>query len=310
MNWQVGEPTDEVDLDVLLSGTIAWPGADRVRAIFAAARGTCSRQFVVGLGDELVGYGHCLTAPLSDGGRAGVHVFVAPSARGQGIGCSLWRQLLAVARCAAVAGVQTFADVEDQRSCSIAAAHGLIEGPVRRESILELALLSDAAIEQAVGHVSDAGVSLALFGSGSEDARQRLYEDFLPLFGSTPDGVAGREPPPYETWRSGFTEPWQVLVARRGKTTVGMTMAFARKDLASRVVTFFTGVAAAERGKGIATALKAEHARLMRNAGWEHLSTWNMEGNVAILAANSKLGFVTTTRAVPLTFDFEPQADS
>jgi len=310
MNWQVGEPTDEVDLDVLLSGTIAWPGADRVRAIFAVARGTCSRQLVVGLGDELVGYGHCLTAPLSDGGRAGVHVFVAPSARGQGIGCSLWRQLLAVARSAAVAGVQTFADVEDQRSCSIAAAHGLIEGPVRRESILELALLSDAAIEQAVGHVSDAGVSLALFGSGSEDARQRLYEDFLPLFGSTPDGVAGREPPPYETWRSGFTEPWQVLVARRGKTTVGMTMAFARKDLASRVVTFFTGVAAAERGKGIATALKAEHARLMRNAGWEHLSTWNMEGNVAILAANSKLGFVTTTRAVPLTFDFEPQADS
>jgi GNAT superfamily N-acetyltransferase len=310
MNWQVGEPTDEVDLDVLLSGTIAWPGADRVRAIFAVARGTCSRQLVVGLGDELVGYGHCLTAPLSDGGRAGVHVFVAPSARGQGIGCSLWRQLLAVARCAAVAGVQTFADVEDQRSCSIAAAHGLIEGPVRRESILELALLSDAAIEQAVGHVSDAGVSLALFGSGSEDARQRLYEDFLPLFGSTPDGVAGREPPPYETWRSGFTEPWQVLVARRGKTTVGMTIAFARKDLASRVVTFFTGVAAAERGKGIATALKAEHARLMRNAGWEHLSTWNMEGNVTILAANSKLGFVTTTRAVPLTFDFEPQADS
>jgi hypothetical protein len=213
-------------------------------------------------------------------------------------------------RSAAVAGVQTFADVEDQRSCSIAAAHGLIEGPVRRESILELALLSDAAIEQAVGHVSDAGVSLALFGSGSEDARKRIYEDFLPLFGSTPDGVAGREPPPYETWRSGFTEPWQVLVARRGKTTVGMTMAFARKDLASRVVTFFTGVAAAERGKGIATALKAEHARLMRNAGWEHLSTWNMEGNVAILAANSKLGFVTTTRAVPLTFDFEPQADS
>jgi GNAT superfamily N-acetyltransferase len=310
MNWQVGEPTDEVDLDVLLSGTIAWPGADRVRAIFAVARGTCSRQLVVGLGDELVGYGHCLTAPLSDGGRAGVHVFVAPSARGQGIGCSLWRQLLAVARCAAVAGVQTFADVEDQRSRSIAAAHGLIEGPVRRESILELALLSDAAIEQAVGQVSDAGVSLAVFGSGSEDARQRLYEDFLPLFGSTPDGVAGREPPPYETWRSGFSEPWQVLVARRGKTTVGMTMAFARKDLASRVVTFFTGVAAAERGKGIATALKAEHARLMRNAGWEHLSTWNMEGNVAILAANSKLGFVTTTRAVPLTFDFEPQADS
>jgi hypothetical protein len=33
-----------------------------------------------------------------------------------------------------------------------------------------------------------------------------------------------------------------------------MTMAFARRDLASRVVTFFTGVVANERGKGITTA--------------------------------------------------------
>jgi hypothetical protein len=30
-----------------------------------------------------------------------------------------------------------------------------------------------------------------------------------------------------------------------------------------------------------------------------------MEGNLPILAANSKLGFVTITRAVPLTLDFE-----
>jgi GNAT superfamily N-acetyltransferase len=306
----MSEPADEVDLDVLLSGTIAWPGADRVRALFAAARGSRSRQLVVGLGDELVGYGHCLTTPLSEGGRAGVHVFVAPSARGQGIGCSLWQQLLAVARSAAVAGVQTVADVEDRRSCSIAAGHGLVQGPVRRESVLELALLSDATIERAVRRASDAGVSFMLFDSGNEEAWRQLYEDFLPLHHSTPDGVAGREPPPYETWRSGFSEPWQVLVARRGKTTVGMTMAFAPKDLGSRVVTFFTGVAAAERGKGIATALKAEHARQLRNAGWQRLSTWNMEGNLPILAANSRLGFVPITRAVHLTLDFEPHTAS
>jgi mycothiol synthase len=259
---------------------------------------------VVSLGDELVGYGHCLTAPLSEGGRAGVHIFVAPSARGQGIGSALLQQLLAIARSEGVAGIQTVANVDDRRSCSIAAAHGLIEGPVRRESLLELSLLQEATIEQAVRSISTAGVSLVLFEPGNEEAWRRLYEDFLPLHRSMPDGVAGRGPPRYETWRSGFSQPWQVLVARRGEKAVGMTMAFAREDLPSRVVTFFTGVAAAERGKGIATALKAEHARLLRDAGWQQLSTWNMEVNLPILATNRKLGFITATRAVALTFDF------
>lgn len=304
MNWHLREPTDDVDLDVLMSGTIAWPGATRVRALFAAPRDSTSRQLVVGLGDELVGYGHCLTAPLSEGHRAGVHLFVAPSARGQGIGSALWQQLLAVARGAEVAGLQTVANVDDRRSCSIATAHGLIAGPVRRESLLELSLLPEAMIEHAVRSITTAGVSLVLFEPGNEEAWRRLYEDFLPLHRSMPDGVAGREPPRYETWRSGFSQPWQILVARRGEMAVGITMAFAREDLPSRVVTFFTGVAAAERGKGIATALKAEHARLLRDAGWQHLSTWNMESNLPILAANRKLGFVTVTRAVALTFDF------
>jgi len=51
--------------------------------------------------------------------------------------------------------------------------------------------------------VSDAGVSLVLVGSGREEAWRRLYEGSLPLHGSTPDCLAGREPPHYETWRSG-----------------------------------------------------------------------------------------------------------
>ena len=73
-------------------------------------------------------------------------------------------------------------------------------------------------------------------------------------------------------------------LVRRSDAIVGMTMAFARPDVASRVVTSFTGVIEVERGQGIATALKAEHARRLAGAGWRELTTWNMESNLAILA--------------------------
>jgi GNAT superfamily N-acetyltransferase len=304
MTWFIREVTARDDLDSLLAGTINWPGAERVRAIFAVARDTDSRQLVAEADSKLLAYCHCLTAPVAEGGRAGVHVFVDLSTRGQGVGSRLWQAALGIARGAGLPGVQTAADLDDQRSLSIAVAHDLIRGTVRQESRLDLALVSSEAMHVAITRASEAGVQFVPFDPANEQAWRLLYGDFLPLHHSAPDSVAGREPPRYETWRSGFSEPWQILLARRGGTTVGMTMAFARKDLPSRVVTYFTGVAAGERGQGIATALKAQHACLLKDSGWQELSTWNMESNLPILSANAKLGFVPITRTVALSFDF------
>jgi GNAT superfamily N-acetyltransferase len=82
-------------------------------------------------------------------------------------------------------------------------------------------------------------------------------------------------------------------------------MAFQRLDQASRVVTFFTGVISSERGRGVATALKAEHARRLRDEGWRELSTWNMEENFPILVANARLGFQPILRVQSLLLDFD-----
>jgi GNAT superfamily N-acetyltransferase len=303
VSWLVRAAGPNDDLDGLLAGTLAWPGSDQMRSLFSAPRGGANRQFVAVLDDRLVGYAHCISSPPAEGGRAGVHVWVGPAARGRGIGSALWSSALDAARAAGLPGAHAIADVDDQQSLEIAAAHGATLGARRWESRLDLAALSLPVVETAVGRASAAGVQLVPFTPDNGPWAQ-LYGDFLPLHWATPDGSAGRQPPSCDWLQEKFSQPWQVVLARQGETTIGMTMAFARAASAEKVETFFTGVSAPERGKGVATALKAHHAWLLRKAGWQELYTWNLEGNVPILAANARLGFVQVRGIQELTLDF------
>ena len=297
------EPAD--DLDVLLAGTPTWPGAERVAASFAAATGTPSIQLVAVERAGLVGYAHCLTTPVAEGRRAVGHVWVDRAARGRGIGTALWKQVLEAAEVTGLAGVRVAADLADTRSVAVARHRRACAGAVRRESLLDLTTLRAEVFEAAVARAAAGGVRLVAFAGSDEQAWRDLYELFVPLHDATPDAAGGREPPPLSSLQQGYAQPWQILLARRDDAIAGMTMAFARPDVASRVVTFFTGVVETERGRGIATALKAEHARRLAAAGWRELTTWNMETNLAILATNARLGFVPLTRMQALTYDFE-----
>jgi GNAT superfamily N-acetyltransferase len=148
------------------------------------------------------------------------------------------------------------------------------------------------------------GIELVAFEGGEADAWPGLYETLLPLFADAPDSRAGREPPSYEAVSRQFSESWQILLASRGEEIVGATMAFARSEGRRQVNTFFTGVAGSERGKGVATALKAEHARRLRQDGWLELWTQNLSQNTPILAANDRLGFRVVRGFQELAFDF------
>jgi GNAT superfamily N-acetyltransferase len=305
MTVSIRAVTTDDDLNTLLAGTLSWPGADRIAAAFAAARDTVSGQFVAVGDGRIVGYGHLLTEPVADGGRAGVHLFVAPSHRGRGIGSELWRVVLPPARRSGLPGLRALANVDDELSIAIAEAHGLSRGSVHRESLLDLTSLRMELVEAAVRRAYDEGLDLVVFAPRSERDWEEFYEAFLQLHQATPDSAAGREPPPYETLRGGYADRWQVLLALRGPVIIGITMAFQRLDQASRVVTFFTGVISSERGRGVATALKAEHARRLRDEGWRELSTWNMEENFPILVANARLGFQPILRVQSLLLDFD-----
>lgn len=83
-----------------------------------------------------------------------------------------------------------------------------------------------------------------------ESAWERLYQDLVPLFGDTPDGQRGHEPPSLEFLRREFRQLWQVLLGCRGDRNVGTTLVMARADGEGRVSTFFTGVVPDERSQG------------------------------------------------------------
>jgi RimJ/RimL family protein N-acetyltransferase len=118
-----------------------------------------------------------------------------------------------------------------------------------------------------------------------------LYEFFAARFREAPDSREGGGETPYEIFRSFTPHPWEIVSAFYDGVRAGVTSVTIRPDGESRVNTFFTGVHPDHRGQGLSTALKALHARLLRDAGWHELLTQNMEINTQILAANDRLGF-------------------
>ena len=141
---------------------------------------------------------------------------VGPSHRNRGVGSELWRVLHPLARESGLPGIRAMADVEDERSMNIAEAHGFSKGTIRRESVLDLTTVRGEFVEAAVGRATQEGVELAAFAPSSERGWEEFYESFLKLHQTSPDGAEGREPPTYESIRSGYAERWQVLLARRG----------------------------------------------------------------------------------------------
>ena len=72
---------------------------------------------------------------------------------------------------------------------------------------------------------------------------------------------------------------------------MGVTAVIGRQDDPRALNTMFTGVAPRMRGRGIARALKAQHALQLAAAGATRIVTQNMVGNEPILAANRRIGF-------------------
>ena len=161
VGWLVRAVSPDDDLDALLAGTIAWPGADQMRSLFSAPGGGANRQFVAVLDDRLVGYAHCITFPLAEGGRAGVHVWVGPATHGRGIGSAR-----GLAPSMLPGRPRSRAPISSPTPTTSGAWRSrLATGPPwarRWESRLELAALSLPVVETAVGRATAGGVQLPI----------------------------------------------------------------------------------------------------------------------------------------------------
>jgi len=103
------------------------------------------------------------------------------------------------------------------------------------------------------------------------------------------------QPPPFEQAKRMFFEgpgidPPSTIIALRDRRTVGMTVTMVKEN--GTAYTNFTGVSRAERGKGIALAMKLRALRDLMTRGVKLFGTTNDEQNAAMRGINRRLGYV------------------
>ena len=85
-------------------------------------------------------------------------------------------------------------------------------------------------------------------------------------------------------------DPATTIIALRDSQVVGLTLTEVKEN--GTAYTNITGVARAERGKGIAVAMKLRALRALHERGVRLFGTTNDEQNAAMRGINRKLGYV------------------
>lgn len=230
--------------------------------------------------------------PYAGGGRGVGLVNVRPEARRHGVGTALLEAASAVVR-GRLPGIQLNHVADDPETDAAVAAWGLREVARHQESVLDLTALDRAAFEARAAIPGVTIRPLPPFAEIDDQSWRELYEFVAARIVEAPDAAGGAEALPFDAFRTMLRAPWMCATAvDEDDRYLGVTFVMDRPFTAGATNTFFTGVAAGARGRGIASALKCRQALLMADEGVTRLFTQNMEGNAPILAANRTLGFV------------------
>ncbi|RYU15252.1 GNAT family N-acetyltransferase [Nocardioides iriomotensis] len=301
MTIVVRDCSETDDLDAVHEGWRGWLGEGTMRELLGS--GDFPRRLMVAEDDGvLVGTGYGLGVGAGDGHRGLGHVYVRRDHRRRGVGRALWQAVLEVCTPERVPGVLVQVDDGDEGAKQVLADHGFEDHGLHLESQLELARAEEI---RPLSRVPDGGdVRVASLAEGAtEDEWRGVHAAYVRLMADAPDMAGGSEPMPFALWRRLIREPWQVLGAWSDGRLVGLTVLAPRAGDGA-LNTWFTGVDRDRRGQGLATCLKAAQACALAEAGWVRIVTQNMEGNDAILAANRRLGFVTTGGMRAYVLDF------
>jgi GNAT superfamily N-acetyltransferase len=163
-----------------------------------------------------------------------------------------------------------------------------------RPSELKLTDFDFATHGLAVERARGAGISFTtLSEEDTEENRRKLWELVVLTDRDVPFDVPHPDQP-FDRFEDELNAPHALLdclvIAKDGDRYVGYTMIGRRT--AERVLTWGTGVHPNYRGRGLAFAIKVRSAQLVKERGYTVMRTFNHDNNPAMLAVNTRLGYV------------------
>ena len=258
-----------------------------------------------------VGDGGVFAAP---DGAYRAQVRVAPAARRRGLGRELLGRLEAHVRAKRAPKVTGSVLGHEPDGLRFAERNGYREFHRRFTSYVDVAAFDPRRFDDPQAVARRAGVEIAPYGPIEAAAADRieLQRDVYRVIAATGADVPRPEPvpppPPFEKVRPIYFEGdtfdrGSSVVALRDGRCVGVTITTINP--AGVAYTAYTGVDRAERGKGIALALKLTALAQLKARGATLFGTTNDEANAAMRGINARLGYVADPPQIEVEKVFE-----
>jgi mycothiol synthase len=227
----------------------------------------------------------------------------APEWRRRGVARALLEQLADHARTNKATRLVAAVRGDESEGARFAEAMGYRAFHERIDSYIDVPSFDASAFGDPDATAERAGVRLAsyaeLIGERAADVEAFQRELLLVIWAMARDVPSPtpmpEQPPPFDQAKRMFFEgpgldPASTIVAVREGHPVGMTATMVKEN--GTAYTNFTGVSRAERGKGIALAMKLRALRALRLRDVKQFGTTNDEQNGAMRGINRRLGYV------------------
>jgi GNAT superfamily N-acetyltransferase len=231
-----------------------------------------------------------------------VGIRVAPEWRRRGVARSLLQRLAEHARQNKSARLVAAVRGDEPEGARFAESMGFRAFHERIDAYIDVPSFDPSAFEDPDEVAARSGIRLASYadlvrerGADLEAFQRELLSATWAMARDVPAPTPlPEQPPPFEQARHMFFEgpgqdPPSTILALRDGHPVGMTATVVKEN--GTAYTNFTGVARAERGKGLALAMKLRALRNLSQRGVKLFGTTNDEKNAAMRGVNKRLGY-------------------
>lgn len=247
---------------------------------------------------QVVGYGECQRPFWSNiADSYALFVAVAPEWQGRGLGQALLAAAAPFASAQGAVRVRGNSKEDDAHTTRFLHAAGFNQIGIRFESALDMQTFDEAPFLAAEAAAREAGYAIITLTQARQrdpEADQHLYEVFAATVVDVPFPGEERMQPTFENFRINTLEspnanPEAIFIAWRDGRMAGLSSLELLPNAIA--ITSMTGVLGADRGHGVATALKLASFRFLKAHGYHQARTHNDTANPPILALNDKLGY-------------------